>query len=381
MARAIVSAAAPRADAAAEATAADDDAAYVHVQALRELFGLDPARSPTRRGASPAPRSPSSSRAAGAAALSRGARSRLGHPRQRAGAGAGAAWSRARSRRTRVEVELVEIKTSGDDAGGPAPVRRQGALREGDRGGAARRRIDLAVHSAKDVPGRAARAGLAIVGRARARPTPRDALCGAARRSTRSPRAPWWAPRACAARSQLLALRPDLDVREVRGNVDTRLRQARRRASTTRSCWPPPACAGWAAARGRTPMPERRRSTPPPARAAWRSRRAPTTTRRAGSPGALTDRARARWADGRARGGHRAGRDLRHAGRRARDARGRRRSIRLDAFAALPDGIELDPRRVEGMAADRPGGRPRRWPTGSLPPAPARSLRDAVSGG
>ena len=30
-------------------------------------------------------------------------------------------------------------------------------------------------------------------------------------------------PRACAARSQLLALRPDLEILELRGNVDTRL--------------------------------------------------------------------------------------------------------------------------------------------------------------
>jgi hydroxymethylbilane synthase len=82
--------------------------------------------------------------------------------------------------------------------------------------------IDLAVHSAKDVPGVLAD-GLVLLP-APPRADPRDALCGAAsldelaggaRVGTASLRR----------RSQLLAARPDLEIVELRGNVDTRLRR------------------------------------------------------------------------------------------------------------------------------------------------------------
>ena len=86
------------------------------------------------------------------------------------------------------------------------------------------RRIDIAVHSAKDLPSRLApglRIG-AVLERADARDvlvsrdgsTLRD-LAHGARVGTGSPR------RAC----QLRAARPDLDVQDIRGNVDTRLRK------------------------------------------------------------------------------------------------------------------------------------------------------------
>jgi hydroxymethylbilane synthase len=82
--------------------------------------------------------------------------------------------------------------------------------------------IDLAVHSAKDVPGELAE-GLVLAG-APNRADPRDALVGAqsldalpsgARVGTSSLRR----------RAALLAARPDLTVTELRGNVDTRLRK------------------------------------------------------------------------------------------------------------------------------------------------------------
>jgi hydroxymethylbilane synthase len=84
------------------------------------------------------------------------------------------------------------------------------------------RDVDLGVHSAKDLPGELPD-GLALVG-VPGREDPRDALVGAggldelgegARVGTASLRR----------RSQLLAVRPDLDVLELRGNVDTRLRR------------------------------------------------------------------------------------------------------------------------------------------------------------
>jgi hydroxymethylbilane synthase len=82
-------------------------------------------------------------------------------------------------------------------------------------------RADLGVHSAKDLPGEL-RDGLALVG-VPGREDPSDAFIGAAgtlddvrdgaRIGTSSLRR----------RSQLLALRPDLEVAALRGNVDTRL--------------------------------------------------------------------------------------------------------------------------------------------------------------
>ena len=133
-----------------------------------------------------------------------------------------------------LRVELVPVRTSGDErsdrAGSEAPSGPGPGAGPGDKSrfvkeieqallaGAA----DLAVHSAKDVPGELP-AGLAIVG-VPGRADPRDALCGAdsiaalpagARVGTSSLRR----------RAQLLAARDDLEVDELRGNVDTRLRR------------------------------------------------------------------------------------------------------------------------------------------------------------
>ena len=83
--------------------------------------------------------------------------------------------------------------------------------------------VDLAVHSAKDVPGELPD-GLAIVGvpeRADARDAP--VRRGDARTRCREGAAVGTA--SLRRRAQLLAARPDLDVRELRGNVDTRLRR------------------------------------------------------------------------------------------------------------------------------------------------------------
>ena len=80
-------------------------------------------------------------------------------------------------------------------------------------------RIDVAVHSAKDMTSTAVE-GLAI-GAYLAREDPRDALCGASelrpgmRLGTASVRR----------RAQLLALEPELQIEPLRGNIDTRLRK------------------------------------------------------------------------------------------------------------------------------------------------------------
>jgi hydroxymethylbilane synthase len=113
---------------------------------------------------------------------------------------------------------LVPIATSGD----------RGA--QGDKGRFVKEieeallasEIDLAVHSAKDVPGELP-PGLSIVG-VPERADPHDALCGAASLDGLSDGAAVGTA-SVRRRAQLLALRPDLEVRELRGNVDTRLRR------------------------------------------------------------------------------------------------------------------------------------------------------------
>jgi hydroxymethylbilane synthase len=128
----------------------------------------------------------------------------------------------------RIEVELVPIRTSGDrlatahlaEVGGKGLFVQEidDALREG--------RVDLAVHSLKDLPGKRPR-DLVLAAFPRredprdvlvaATPTTMDALPTGARVGTSSLR-----------RSvQLLARRPDVAAMPIRGNVDTRLRKLR----------------------------------------------------------------------------------------------------------------------------------------------------------
>jgi hydroxymethylbilane synthase len=112
--------------------------------------------------------------------------------------------------------ELVEITTTGDRVRAAGDKSRftkeiEEALLAGE--------VDLAVHSAKDVPGELPD-GLEIAA-VPPRADPRDVLVGASelapgmRIGTASIRR----------RSQLLALEPGLEVVELRGNVDTRLRR------------------------------------------------------------------------------------------------------------------------------------------------------------
>jgi hydroxymethylbilane synthase len=135
------------------------------------------------------------------------------------------------------DAELVEITTSGDRARGVGDKSRwvdaiEAALVAGE--------IDLAVHSAKDVPGELADACALVATPPRANPwdvlvagdaggglcelhlaaaterrDPFEGLRGGARVGTSSLRR----------RAQLLSVRPDLEVVELRGNVDTRLRK------------------------------------------------------------------------------------------------------------------------------------------------------------
>jgi hydroxymethylbilane synthase len=129
------------------------------------------------------------------------------------------AQARAVAHELAVPSELVTITTAGDLDHARGDKSRwvtalETALVDGD--------IDLAVHSAKDVAAELA-PGTAIVATPR-RADPMDVLVGenrlvdvreGARVGTSALRR----------RAQLLAVRPDLDVTELRGNVDTRLRK------------------------------------------------------------------------------------------------------------------------------------------------------------
>jgi hydroxymethylbilane synthase len=116
-------------------------------------------------------------------------------------------------------VELVTITTAGDvDRARGDKSRWVGALEAALESG----EIDLAVHSAKDVPGELA-AGTAIVATPR-RASPLDVLVGSSSLGA-VPRGARVGTSSVRRRAQLLAVRPDLSVVELRGNVDTRLRK------------------------------------------------------------------------------------------------------------------------------------------------------------
>lgn len=123
----------------------------------------------------------------------------------------------------KAEVDIVRIRTTGDRLSAEGrPISWKGDFtKELDRA-LLDRRIDLAVHSLKDVPS-AVPDGLLLAAVPR-REDPSDVLVSKPRRpfaelpagasvGTSSPRR----------RAQLLAARPDLKVVEARGNVDTRL--------------------------------------------------------------------------------------------------------------------------------------------------------------
>jgi hydroxymethylbilane synthase len=117
------------------------------------------------------------------------------------------------------DAELVTVVTSGDRRRAVDDKREWvGELEEALLAGEA----DLAVHSAKDVPVELA-PGLAIIA-APEREDPRDVLCGAASLDA-LPSGARIGTVSLRRRSQVLARRPDLQVVDLRGNVDTRLRK------------------------------------------------------------------------------------------------------------------------------------------------------------
>jgi len=124
-------------------------------------------------------------------------------------------------RRPGVEIALVPITTAGDrDRTKPfGEIGARGVFVKEIEEALLAGRIDVAVHSAKDMTSTATE-GLSV-GAYPEREDPRDALCGAAgiepgmRIGTASVRR----------RAQLLALEPSLSIEPLRGNIDTRLRK------------------------------------------------------------------------------------------------------------------------------------------------------------
>src|SRR5205823_9785500 len=127
----------------------------------------------------------------------------------------------ARLRGPGIEIALVPITTAGDrDRARPfGEIGSRGVFVKELEEALLDGRIDVAVHSAKDMTSTAVD-GL-VIGAYPPRDDPRDALCGAAalrpgmRVGTASVRR----------RALLLALEPELEIEPLRGNIDTRLRK------------------------------------------------------------------------------------------------------------------------------------------------------------
>ena len=135
--------------------------------------------------------------------------------------GSALALAQARWVAERIEddTELVTITTAGDRGSTAGDKSRwvselERALLEA--------RVDLAVHSAKDVPAELAE-GLELIAITE-RADPRDAICGA-RSLAELPAGARVGTSSLRRAAQLRAARDDLEVVDIRGNVDTRLRK------------------------------------------------------------------------------------------------------------------------------------------------------------
>lgn len=111
--------------------------------------------------------------------------------------------------------EVIAVKTADGEVGDKSRFVRgvERALLGGE--------AEIGVHSAKDLPGELPE-GLALVG-VPGREDPADALVGPFGSLAELPEGARVGTSSLRRRSQLLALRPDLEVADLRGNVDTRL--------------------------------------------------------------------------------------------------------------------------------------------------------------
>ena len=188
--------------------AAGNDDAYLYVSALRELFGLDAEtepenRGPRRRHRAPTPQVRLGARACAFRLATRGSALALAQAEWVAGLLGGA--------------ELVEVSSDGEP-GDKARLRARGRVGAAGRRGRDRRPLGQGP-AGRDAGGPGDRRG---TGSAR---TPADVWIGSGSSLDAVPEGARVGTASLRRRAQLLAARPDLEVGELHGNVDTRLRR------------------------------------------------------------------------------------------------------------------------------------------------------------
>jgi hydroxymethylbilane synthase len=135
-------------------------------------------------------------------------------------------WVAGELRARGATVEIVEIATQGDvqQQGAVASLGIQGLFTKEIQAAVLNGRVDLAVHSLKDLPTQQV-TGL-VYAATPAREDPADALVSNIARSLEElPIAARVGTGSLRRRAQLLNLRPDLQIIGIRGNVDTRLKK------------------------------------------------------------------------------------------------------------------------------------------------------------
>src|SRR5262245_25936691 len=136
-----------------------------------------------------------------------------------------AEWVAARLRELGVEVELVPITTQGDVKTGPlGQIGGQGLFTKELQRALLENQIDLAVHSLKDLPTTPVE-GLLIAAVPERESTADVLVSPTADRIENLPQAARIGTGSLRRKAQLLHLRPDLIVQDIRGNVETRLRK------------------------------------------------------------------------------------------------------------------------------------------------------------
>ncbi len=134
-------------------------------------------------------------------------------------------WVAARLQELGVEVELILLTTSGDQQPGPiGEIGTQGVFTKEIQRAVLDGRVDLAVHSLKDLPTEGV-AGLLLAAVPPRAPESDVLVCRRYASLDELPRGARVGTGSLRRRSQLLHVRPDLAMKDIRGNVDTRLRK------------------------------------------------------------------------------------------------------------------------------------------------------------
>ena len=134
-------------------------------------------------------------------------------------------WVAARLTELGIEVELVPITTQGDVKTQPlGQIGGQGLFTKELQRALLDNQIDLAVHSLKDLP-TAAVDGLALAAVPKRESTADVLVSNVAQRIDDLPNAARIGTGSLRRKAQLLHVRPDLQVEDIRGNLDTRLRK------------------------------------------------------------------------------------------------------------------------------------------------------------